>query len=142
PPAIVEMRDDAYEKRKRRFANYLVAVLSLLFNWGRLRGWTKTIPAEKVPLIKRPKDAPDANRPWTLAELKAVTAMAPPELLLAIEIAFWCGLREGDVIRLPWSAYDGQSIELRQGKGGRLKWVPVARQLAALLEAAAQKKKS
>jgi integrase len=117
-------------------------VLSLLFNWGRLRGLMQTNPAEGVPRIRRPKDAPEANRPWTVDELKTVVAVAPPELRLAIEIAVWCGLRKGDVICLPWSAYDGQAIEAKQGKTGRKKWVPVAERLRTLLDGAAAKKTS
>ena len=34
---------------------------------------------------------------------------------------------------LPWSAYDGQWIRLRQGKGGRRVNIPVTRRLRAIL---------
>jgi len=49
--------------------------------------------------------------------------VAPIELQRALILGLHTGQREGDLLRLPWSAYDGVSISLRQGKarrGGRL----------------------
>ena len=34
-------------------------------------------------------------------------------------LALWTGQRQGDLLRLPWSAYDGNHIRLRQSKTGR-----------------------
>jgi integrase len=34
-------------------------------------------------------------------------------------LALWTGQRQSDLLRLPWSAYDGTHIKLRQSKGGR-----------------------
>ena len=34
-------------------------------------------------------------------------------------LALWTGQRQGDLLRLPWSAYDGTHIRLRQSKTGR-----------------------
>jgi integrase len=45
--------------------------------------------------------------------------MAPVELQQALLLAWHTGQREGDLLRLPWSAYDGKTIRLRQGKSRR-----------------------
>ena len=45
--------------------------------------------------------------------------MAPVELQQALLLALHTGQREGDLLRLPWSAYDGKTIRLRQGKSRR-----------------------
>lgn len=45
------------------------------------------------------------------------------------------GQRIGDTLRLRWNALRDGGIELRQGKTGKLLWVPLTRQLAAALEA-------
>jgi integrase len=37
----------------------------------------------------------------------------------ALIIALHTGQRQADILKLPWSAYDGQSITLRQGKASR-----------------------
>jgi WD40-like Beta Propeller Repeat len=38
---------------------------------------------------------------------------------LPLLIGLWTGQREGDILRLKWSAYDGQVIRLKQRKGRR-----------------------
>jgi integrase len=42
--------------------------------------------------------------------------VAPVEMQQALILALHTGQREGDLLRLPWSAYNGKSIQLRQGK--------------------------
>ena len=53
-------------------------------------------------------------------------------------LAVWTGQRQGDLLVLPWSAYDGQFIRLRQrkgkkGKGRRVK-IPVGAPLKVMLD--------
>ena len=96
-PEILGIRDKAFEQRRRRFANYVLSVLSLLFAWGWLRGWLAANPAAGVPKIRRPKDTPRANRPWTVPEFVTVVRAAPAELQPPIVLGLF--LREGDVLR-------------------------------------------
>ena len=51
---------------------------------------------------------------------------------LALPMALWIGQRQGDLPRLPWSAYDGEYIHLRQSKGGR-RIIPASEDLKAAL---------
>jgi integrase len=51
---------------------------------------------------------------------------------LALLLALWTGQRQGDLLRLPWSAYDGTHIRLRQSKTG----TPVSFKVGAPLKAA------
>jgi integrase len=64
-------------------------------------------------------------------------------------LALWTGQRQGDLLRLPWSAYDGKEIRLRQSKsvrkGGRRPvnvTVPIGAPLKEALDAAANHKRS
>ena len=57
---------------------------------------------------------------------------APAHLHLPLLLALWTGQRQGDLLRLPWSAYDGTHIRLRQAKTG----TPVVIQVGAPLKAA------
>ena len=45
--------------------------------------------------------------------------VAPIEMQRALILALHTGQREGDLLRLPWSAYKCDCIELRQGKARR-----------------------
>jgi integrase len=50
-------------------------------------------------------------------------------------LALWTGQRQGDLLRLPWSAYAGDQLRLRQSKTGARVVVPVAAPLKAALDA-------
>ena len=134
---IVGMRDKAFEQHKRRFANYVIAVASLLFAWGKIRGWLQSNPAEGVPKIRRPKNLPPANRPWTVVEFQTVFKAGPTEMRAPLVLGLF--LREGDVVRAPWSAYDGTALNSRQGKTGRTVWTPLPKFVRTVLDAAPRK---
>jgi integrase len=50
-------------------------------------------------------------------------------------LAPWTGQRQGDLLRLPWSAYDGKHNRLQQSKGGRYVAIWVGAPLKAALDA-------
>jgi integrase len=50
-------------------------------------------------------------------------------------LALWTGQRQGDLIRLSWSGYDGTAIRLRQGKTRKRVTIPVGVPLKAALDA-------
>jgi integrase len=137
-PRIWEIRDAAYAAKKRRFANYVVQVLSRLFSWMNARGKANgnINPAALVEHIRRPKDARVVNRRWTDPEIANVMAAASSEMRLAVALGLYTGLREGQVIRVTWSSYDGQRFEVRDQKTGAQLWIPAHRELRTLLDAA------
>ena len=51
-------------------------------------------------------------------------------------LALWTGQRQGDLLRLPWSGYDGTHIRLRQSKTGARVVIRVGTPLKAALDAA------
>ncbi|MGC2409767.1 MAG: hypothetical protein WA441_07205 [Methyloceanibacter sp.] len=83
---VVRIRDKAVMKHGRRFANYVKAVLSILFAWGAERGYLTANPAEKVRNIRRQKGAPEANRPWSDEECHAVLDAVPAHMRPAIAL--------------------------------------------------------
>src|SRR5262249_6277602 len=60
-------------------------------------------------------------------------------LHLPLLLALWTGQRQGDLLRLPWSAYDGTHIRLRQSKGGRPVVIKVGAPLKAALDRTAKR---
>lgn len=58
-----------------------------------------------------------------------------------VQLAINTGQRQGDLRTLPWSAYDGQFIRLRQSKTGRHLIIPVTAELRAVLDTAKQAKR-
>jgi integrase len=57
-------------------------------------------------------------------------------LHLPLLLALWTGQRQGDLLRLAWSAYDGKDIKLRQSKTGARVVIPVGAPLKAALDTA------
>lgn len=134
PKGVIALRDKAFKKHKRRLANHVVQVLSVLFNWGKPREWLKHNPAEDVELFKRPKDARKVNRAWTDEEISVVIHAAPcGTLRVAIGIGLFTGMREGDVVTVAKSKYDGKSFATRAHKNGRELWIPAHQQLREIL---------
>jgi integrase len=60
---------------------------------------------------------------------------------LPLLLALWTGQRQGDLLRLPWSAYDGTHIRLRQSKTGVRVSIAVGSPLKAALDNAAKVKR-
>ena len=60
---------------------------------------------------------------------------SPQHLHLPLTLGLWTGQREGDLLRLTWTAYDGNKITLRQSKTGVRVSIPVGSPLKAALEA-------
>jgi hypothetical protein len=54
---------------------------------------------------------------WLPEHIVAFMKVAPVEIPLIL--ALHTGQRQGDLLRLPWSAYDGERIQLRQGTSRR-----------------------
>jgi integrase len=120
PSLVVEIRDGVAKEKKRWMANYTVKVLRTAFAWGRLHGWCRMNVAEGVPLLPKPVDSPDRNRAWTPEEFRIVWDRAPARLRRALALAHYGGLRVGDVVVVPWSAWDGAILSVRQSKTGQL----------------------
>src|SRR5262249_54917782 len=60
-------------------------------------------------------------------------------LHLPLILALWTGQRQGDLLRLPWSAYDGQRIRLKQSKTGARVSFKVGAPLKAMLDATSRR---
>lgn len=132
---VARLRDRVFQKRGRAFANYTLAVLSILCEFAIERGEMKDNPVRGVRKIRRPKDAARANRPWSKAEREIAISHAPAHLRVALTLGRWTGLREGDVIAAPRTCYDGKTIRLRTRKRGVLAAMPVAPALKRELDA-------
>lgn len=133
---IKRIRDKALKAHKRRFANYVVQVLSLLFNWAIDEEILERNPAERVRQVRRPKDMPRANRPWTDRERLAVIDAARGGVRIGVALAMYAGQARGDLVRFPRAAYDGSAIAYDRRKTGAPVWMPAHRDLRAILDAA------
>jgi integrase len=61
---------------------------------------------------------------------------------LALDLALFTGQRQGDLLTLCWSSYDGERLAFRQGKRKRKIDMPVSRRLKTVLDAAFDRKRA
>jgi integrase len=115
-----------------RTADYRMAVLARILSFAADRELIERNPLQR---LERLSAGTRRETVWTDAQIAAFLAAAPAKLKLAMELARWTGQRQGDLLRLTWSAYDGTHIRLRQGKTGRKVRVRVYSQLKAMLDA-------
>ena len=57
-----------------------------------------------------------------------------PRTRAPLTLALWTGQRQGDLLRLTWSAYDGAHIKVRQSKTGAKVPIPVGGPLKVMLD--------
>lgn len=136
-PAVMAIRDKA-AARGYRHANYVLAVLSRLFAWGLPRGITTSNPVAGAEKVRRPRDLPVRNRPWTDAELAWVLAAAAdphPGVAMAVRLAAASGQRETDVVGLTRPAVRDGVLHMRQGKTGNTLEIPLPADLVAAIDA-------
>ena len=124
-------RDKVAVASGRRMADYAWAVLARVLSWGLDRGLVLANPCARGGRLYRGSRREDI---WTTADEATFLERAPSRLHLPLLLALWTGQRQGDLLRLPWSAYDGKHIRLRQSKTGARVVVPVGAPLKAALD--------
>lgn len=72
---------------------------------------------------------------WTEDTIAAFMAEASAPLRQALTLALWTGQRQGDLLRLSWTAYDGERVNLRQAKTRARVTVPAGAPLRQMLDA-------
>jgi integrase len=131
---FLDWRDRIAEESGLRQADYAITVLARVLSWAKDRGLITVNPCERPGRLY--EGGARIEKVWTEADEALFQARAPKHLHLPLLLGLWTGQREGDLLRLPWSSYDGTHIRLRQSKGGKRVTIPVGAPLRAALDAA------
>lgn len=87
-----------------------------MITWAVDRG---QLPANYIKGFRRLHHSNRAEQIWLPEHISAFMNVASLEMQRALIIALHTGQRQGDILRLPWSSYDGEMITIRQGKAQR-----------------------
>ena len=120
-------------KSSMRQADYAWVVLARVLSVAKDHGKIGTNPCEKGGRLYR---GSRRDVVWAFEDEELYVSQAPEHLYLALLLGAWTGQREGDLLRLPKSAYDGKRIRLRQSKTGAYVEIPVIGPLKVALDAA------
>lgn len=124
---------DRMAVNSRRNADYRFAVFARVLSWAFNRGLVPLNPCERPGRLYR---STRSETVWTEADEAAFREKGPAHLHLALTLALWTGQRQGDLLRLTWTAYDGSHIRLKQQKTGARVVIPVGAPLKLALDAA------
>jgi integrase len=122
---------DELAVRSRRQADYAWVVLARVLSWTLNRGLVAGNPCEKGGRLYR---GTRAEKIWTTDDEATFLKNAPSHLHLPLLLTLWTGQRQGDLLRLPWSSYDGTHIRLRQSKISARVVIPVGAPLKLALD--------
>lgn len=79
---------------------------------------------------------------WDAETIRSMLAVSSRPIQVSLMLALWTGQRQGDLLALPWSAYDGNFLRVRQGKTGARVKIPVVGLLKEVLDQESANKKS
>jgi integrase len=132
---FLKWRDELAQTSLRQ-ADYAYGTLARILSWAVKRRLIKTNPcADGGKLYHGTR----VDKIWDDEQVARFLRTAPPYLRLAMLLAVNTGQRQGDLLRLPWSSYDGEVIKLRQKKTHVYVPVPASNELKAALDAASKR---
>jgi integrase len=113
---FLDWREKVARVSGEREADNRLSAVSAMLTWAVDRG---QVAANYLRGFKRLYHADRSEIIWLPEHLAAFMNVAPIEMQRALILGLHTGQRQGDLLRLPWSAYDGEWIRLRQGKARR-----------------------
>lgn len=136
PGFIAKLRDKALKKKRAGFTNHMLAMLSSAFRHGLEYELVDINPCRQIAKATVTADRRRPNRAWTPDERKNVPAVAWPQLRLPLLLARTWGIRRGDIVKMPRTAYANGWLTFRAGKNDALLRLPVRGELQREVEAA------
>lgn len=126
---LLGMRDAIAARRGAGASTGFLRTASALFGWAVDRQWIEHSPAHRI------KTLPGGHLPaWSNQQAEAAIARLPEPMRRIVMLALHTGQRRGDLIVMPWTAYDGETIKLTQQKTGARLTIPVHPTLKAELD--------
>jgi integrase len=126
-PELLAYRNHLAAALSATSTNNHLALIRMLFKGARRDGVCLDNPAEFVGPV-RAGEKSEQKRPFTVAELQAILAVADPEWRSLILFGLYTGQRLSDLVTLGWNNIDLERSEVRlvTGKTGRGMIIPMA----------------
>lgn len=127
---VLEWHDE-FSAEKPREADNRVTILARVLSWGAKDG---PLAVNVLDGFERAYESDRSDKIWLPEHIEAFLGSAGPEMQLAMALALHTGQRQADIRRMAWTNYDGERIQIRQGKGRRLVTIPCTRALKTTLD--------
>jgi integrase len=92
------------------------------------------LDADPTHGVRRVHKVTHEHEPWPPELIERFLREARPSLRWAVKLALYTGQRRSDLVKMKWSQFDGEFIEVRQQKTGALLSIPCHKELGAELK--------
>lgn len=96
---------------KPAYANLAMRVASIVFSFGLDMDYVQFNPASRIKMLPI-----GSHTKWEVSEVRQVIALHDRKISTAVALAWYTGQREGDILNMRWSDYDGEYIRVVQEK--------------------------
>jgi integrase len=127
---MIEQRNAVAKARGDGAASTAVGTWSAVFKWAVDNEWIEDGPMRRVRRLNGGEFPA-----WRMEEAHMAIQVLPEHLRRAVVLALYTGQRRGDLVSLPWIAYDGATIRLTQEKTSEPLVIPAHPVLKAELDA-------
>ncbi len=128
---FLQWRADVARESGLREADNRLSVLSAMLSWGINNG---RLFSNHVAGFKRLHSVDRSDKLWLPEHIDAFMKVAPIEMQRALILALHTGQRQGDLLKLAWTNYDGETVSLRQNKGAQRVSVRCTKALKRMLD--------
>jgi integrase len=132
-PRHVRMMRNEIAKTSTSSADIAMSLISTLWNFAvdRLGLELDSDPTHGIPRIHEVKNE---HEPWPEELIERFLREARLALRWAVKLALYTGQRRSDLVKMKWSEFDGEFIQVRQQKTDTLVSIPCHKELRAELE--------
>ena len=125
----MEFRNQVAQKASATTTNHDLRAIKALFREAKRDGYIAEDPSEFVDTVRKSFD--DKRRPFTIAEIQRVLAVADPEWRSLVLFGLYTGQRLANIAALTWDNLDlsKNEIRLRSRKTAKRIMVPIAKPL-------------
>ena len=94
----------------------------------------RRIKYHPIPSFQRLYKSNRADKTWSEELQQQFIRTARPAMATAMYLVRNTAMRASDIRKFPWTRYNGQQIQIRSSKTGKLVWIPATRELREHLD--------
>jgi hypothetical protein len=125
-------------KTSRRSADNLMSALCRVLSFAKEQRRIKHHP---IPSFQRLYKSDRADKTWSDDLQQQFISTARPAMQTAMILVRNTAMRAANIRKFAWTHYDGERVQIRSQKTGKLLWIPATRELKAHLDELAKEKK-
>lgn len=114
-----------------RSADNLMSALCRVLSFAKEKRRIKYHP---IPSFERLYKSDRADKTWADDLQQKFLRKARPAMRTAMILVRNTAMRASDIRKFPWTRYNGQQVQIRSSKTGKLVWIPATRELKAHLD--------